>query len=135
MFATDVLGSLLRNEISATLTYDQAIEKLSGKHPEGELRRLRDEHQRAADALRRHVHADDEPDSQVWGAWANFVDRTSFAEAAAFKALQEGEGVAVSEYEIALKDKDIANHCRTLSRTKLLPECRGRIFALNRLMA
>ena len=53
---TGTINSLLRGEIAATETYNQALEKFAGQAEESELRRLRDQHRAAANTLREHVH-------------------------------------------------------------------------------
>src|SRR5262245_21413827 len=93
---TDTLNSLLRGEISATETYNQALEKFAGRTEEAELRRMRDEHRTAANTLRKHVHehaGGPSTGSGLWGAWAKMVEGAAktFGHSAALKALKEGE--------------------------------------------
>src|SRR6478752_64375 len=54
---TDALNELLRGEISAVETYDQAIAKFEAQPLASDLRRIRDEHQHAVVALRERVTA------------------------------------------------------------------------------
>ena len=136
----DTMNSLLRGEISATETYTQAMEKFTGQPEETELRRLRDEHRTTVNALRQHVqHHADEPatSSGLWGTWATFVEGTAkvFGKTAALKALKEGEEHGIKEYQAALEDNDLPADCKTLIRTKLLPQCQAHIPVLDRLMA
>jgi hypothetical protein len=140
MTKTDVgvLHSLLRGEISATETYNQALEKFAGQ-PEAELRRLRDEHRETANTLRVHVHehaGDPSTGSGLWGAWARSVEGTAraFGKTAALKALKEGEEHGINDYRSALKDNDVAEDCITLIRTQLLPRCEAHVPVLDRLM-
>ena len=138
--ATDTINSLLRGEISATETYNQALEKFAGQTEEAELRRLRDAHRETANTLRQHVHAHgDQPatGSGLWGTWATFVEGTAkvFGKTAALKALKEGEDHGVKQYQSALEDKDLAADCKALIRTKFLPQAQGHIPALDRLMS
>ncbi len=137
--ATDTVNSLLRGEISATETYDQAMEKFAGQSEEGELRRLRDAHRETANTLRKHVHTHgDQPStsSGLWGSWAKCVEGTAklFGKTAALKALKEGEEHGIKQYRSALDDKDLPADCKTLIRTKLLPEAEGHIPTVDRLM-
>jgi len=109
MATTDTLNCLLRGEISATETYNQALEKFAGQPQEGELRGIRDEHRTAANTLRQHVHThggDPSTDSGWWGAWAKLVEGTAkaFGHTAALKALKEGEEHGLKEYREALID-------------------------------
>jgi uncharacterized protein (TIGR02284 family) len=136
---TNALNSLLRGEISATETYNQALEKFQGQPGEAQVRQLRDEHREAANALRQHVHhhgGDPSTDSGWWGAWAKFVEGTAkvFGNTAALKALKEGEEHGVKEYEEAL-EADLPADCRALIRDYLLPRCQAHIPVLDRLMS
>ena len=136
----DRLNSLLRGEISATETYQQAMKKLDGSYLAGELTRLHAEHREAANTLREHVHQfGGKPDqgSGVWGCWAKFVEGTAklFGEKAALKALKEGEEQGVKDYEAALKEGELAVECQTLIRTTLLPQTREHIETLDGMLA
>jgi len=135
----DTLNSLLRGEISATETYNQALEKFAGRPEEADVRRLRDEHRTTANTLRQHVHqhaGDPDTGSGMWGAWAKLVEGTAkvFGEAAALKALKEGEEHGINSYRAALDDKDLSTDCKTLIRTQLLPKAQTHISLLDRLM-
>jgi hypothetical protein len=137
---TDALNSLLRGEISATETYNQALEKFSGQAEEAELRRMRDDHREAANALRVHVRehgGEPSTGSGWWGTWAKLVEGAAklFGKAAALKALKEGEEHGVNEYEEALGGGGLAADCEGLIRSRLLPGCQSHIQALDRLMA
>ena len=133
------LNKLLRGEISAIETYQQALEKLDDTKNATEIRRLHDEHIQAANVLRRHVHEHGgQPDkgSGAWGAFAKAVEGTAklFGNAAAMKALKEGEEQGVSDYESALKDGDLPADCKELIQTRLLPQTRAHIPVLDHLM-
>lgn len=136
----DALNSLLRGEISATETYNQALEKFSGEPGEAQLRRIRDEHREAANVLRQHVRqhgGEPDTDSGWWGTWATLVEGTAklFGQTAALKALKEGEEHGIKEYREALEDKNLSSDCQVLIRTQLLPHCQSHIAELDRLMS
>jgi len=135
----DTLNSLLRGEISATETYNQALEKFSGRPEETELRRLRDEHRTAANTLRQHVHhhaGDPDTGSGMWGAWAKLVEGAAklFGDSAALKALKEGEEHGINSYRSAL-DEDMPADCKTLIRTQLLPQSEAHVAVLDRFLS
>jgi uncharacterized protein (TIGR02284 family) len=137
---SDALRSLLRGEISATETYIQALEKFAGRPMEAEVRRLRDDHREAANALRQHIHehgGDPPTGSGLWGAWAKLVEGTAkmLGETAALKALKEGEEHGIKQYQGALNDKDVAADCKDLIRTRLLPQAQAHVPALDRMMS
>jgi len=135
----DALNSLLRGEIAATETYNQALEKFAGKSHEAALRRIRDEHRTTANLLRQHVRGHDgEPDtgSGWWGGWAKFVEGAAkvFGETAALKALKEGEEHGINQYRDALDDRDLTPDCKSLISSQLLPQTQAHVSELDRLM-
>lgn len=111
--AVGQLNSLLRGEISAKETYVQAIEKLGveGRAEVEILRGIAREHADAVDRLRDAVEsAGGTPadSSGVWGAFARSVEGSAKAlgDAAAIKALKEGEEHGLKDYESALENVD-----------------------------
>ena len=52
----DTLNSLLRGELSATETYQQALTQLQGTQGYDDLKGIHREHREAANTLRQHVH-------------------------------------------------------------------------------
>ncbi len=110
------LNSLLRGEISAAETYKMALDRFGlpdedVNHNHGLLRDMQEEHGRAAQAVRERIEqlgAEASDSSGVWGIWAKFTQRTAnlFGDAAALKALKEGEEHGLKEYEEALDSVD-----------------------------
>jgi hypothetical protein len=134
-----MLNSLLRGELAATQTYQQAMAKVGDDPRAADLRRLRDEHRTAANELRKHIHEHGEKPVQGsggWGVYAKAVEGAAklFRDAAALKALREGEEFGAKEYEKALTDPSLPDDCKGLIRPRLLPETRGHIPVLDRLM-
>lgn len=135
----DTLNSLLRGEISATETYQQALAKVGNEPGAVDLRRLHAEHRDAANTLRKHVHIfDDKPDqgSGAWGAFTKTVEGVAklFGNKTALKALKEGEEHGLHAYENALDDPDVSEFVKALISHKLLPQTREHIAALDRMM-
>jgi uncharacterized protein (TIGR02284 family) len=136
---TKTLNSLLRGEISAIETYQQALAKLGETNCTCEMRRLHDEHIDAANMLRQHIHqhgGKPVKGSGVWGAFAKAVAGTAklFGNTAALKALKEGEQQGVFEYEQALRGDGLPSDCRDLIETKLLPRTMAHVPVLDHLM-
>ncbi len=136
----NTLNSLLRGELSATETYQQALAKVDDERGASELRQIHLEHREAANTLRKHVHEHaGKPDqgSGAWGAFAKAVEGTAkvFGNTAALKALKQGEEHGINSYESALKDSNLPMECETLIRTQLLPQTRAHVAALERLIA
>ena len=134
-----VLNSLLRGELAATETYQQALEKLKEDPSSEVLRHMHTQHREAANVLRQHIHQyGGQPDqgSGAWGTWAKFVAGTAklFGNTAALKALKEGEEHGIKEYEEALAEDTVPTECKTLIQSRLLPQTRNHISALDRIM-
>src|SRR5262245_16098893 len=93
---TNLLNSLLRGELAATETYQQAEAKLGDGPGADELRQIHAEHRWAANELRKYVHRFGGQPDQSSGAWGAFAKSVSGAakllgNTAALKALKEGE--------------------------------------------
>ena len=136
---SDTLNSLLRGELSATETYQQALAKYGQEPGADALREIHREHREAANTLRQHVHqhgGTPDQDSGAWGAFAKAVAGTAklFGNAAVVRALKEGEEHGIQSYESALKDTGLPPECRQLIRDTLLPQTRAHIPTLERLM-
>jgi len=136
---TTGLNRLIRGELSAVETYRQALDKMKDA-PEGlELHALLVEHRAAVQLLREHVlqHGGTPANSSgAWGTWAKLVEGAAqlFGNAAALKALKEGEEHGIQEYENFLADESADHDCRTLVSTQLLPQARSHIPILDRLI-
>src|SRR5678815_2475126 len=138
--SVDQLNSLLRGEISAVETYQQAIEKVGDEHASdaAALRAIAQEHGEDARALREAIEqlggeADDS--SGAWGAWAKTVQGVAklFGDASALKALKEGEEHGLKDYREALDDVDEAS--RTLIISRLIPNQQRHIATLEGMIA
>jgi uncharacterized protein (TIGR02284 family) len=133
------LNSLLRGEISAKETYQQAIDKLSKNgDPDVEvLREIAREHSGAVDRLRdavRRAGGTPEESSGTWGAFAKGVEGTAkaFGEQSALKALKEGEEHGLKDYEEALDDVDVTS--RQVIAGDLIPAQQRHIQILDSLL-
>lgn len=134
------LRELVRGEISAIETYEQALDGADGSPKAQELRLLHDDHAEAARALEEHLrrHGGEPPQgSGAWGAWARTVEATAqlFGTSAALKALKEGEEHGIAEYEEALQNGALPDDSRRLIQGDLLPKLKAHIPVLDRLMA
>jgi len=134
------LNGLLRGELAATETYQQALAKLDTTDNAADLRRIHAEHRTAANTLRQHVHqCGGQPDqgSGAWGTWAKLVEGTAklFGDKAALKALKEGEEQGIKDYQTASNDEELSEECRGLIRMQLLPQTREHIAILDRMLS
>jgi hypothetical protein len=135
----DALADLLRGELAAVETYEQALEKIDG-FPDGtRLREIHAEHVYAVNALRSRLaqHTTDIPvSSGAWGTFAKAVEGVAklFGNAAALEALHQGEHHGIKEYERAMEKDWLDADVRSLIVSELLPKCRSHVFTLERLM-
>lgn len=136
---TEPLNRLLRGELAAAETYQQALTRVSDEPGTPELRQIEKEHREAAELLRQHiVQRGGKPstDSGAWGTWARAVQGTAqlFGNAVALRALREGEEHGVSSYETTLQDPNVDAECKELITTKLLPQTRAHLPTLDRFL-
>src|SRR4051794_9547667 len=114
---TTGLNRLIRGELSAVETYRQALDKMKDAPEATELHALMVEHRSAVQALREHViqhGGTPATGSGPWGTWAKFVEGAAqlFGNAAALKALKEGEEHGIHEYETFLEDENADADCK-----------------------
>lgn len=118
------LNRLLRGELSAVETYQQALEKVSTRSCALELERIHVEHQQAVGLLREQIRefggiADE--GSGAWGLFAQTVEGTAalFGETAALKALKEGEEHGLKEYQEIMNDPSLRPEFKKLLTERL----------------
>lgn len=136
------LESLLRGEIAAAETYQQALDGREGEDEEGvaTLRQIQREHGEAIRFLYEQLDArrDDPPaTSGMWGGVARAIEGTAklFGNRAAMRALREGEALGLQQYERTLKVPDLPTAVRDKIVTELLPAQRRHIQTLDHLIA
>jgi small-conductance mechanosensitive channel len=122
----EALSSLLRGEMSAVETYDQALQKLTGDAAIApELERCRSSHQSRVDMLRNEVArfgGQPPAGSGPWGAFARLVEGGAklFGKKAAIAALEEGEDHGLKQYREDLAKLDTS--VRSTLESRLLSE-------------
>src|SRR5947208_463338 len=136
---TDWLNRLVRGELSAVETYQQALEKMHDAPEATELQAIESEHRGAVRALKDQVlqHGGTPVDhSGAWGTWAKFVAGTArmLGNTAALEALRQGEQHGIKEYEKAMEADELDAATCKMIRTKLLPQAQSHISVLDRLI-
>lgn len=139
----EVLNHLLRGEISASETYDQALGKFSDpadRTVANALTRVRDEHQNSITTLKSRVsaHGGTPVDGAgVWGVFANAVAGAAklIGPQTAVAALKQGELHGIEDYEKAVADQEVSTETRFLIRNELLPRCREHVANLDGIIA
>jgi uncharacterized protein (TIGR02284 family) len=137
---TATLNSLVRGELSAVETYEQALGKLEGTKGGPDLRRIREEHRHAADVLQEEVRrrgGQADQSSGAWGLFARAVEGTAklFGNDATLKALKEGEEHGIKKYQNALQSEDLPAETQMLIDSALLPQAREHVPILDRLLS
>ena len=137
---TDALNSLLRGELSAIETYEQALEKFKGHVASLELIKIRDEHRNSATTLSAQISSHGGKPSDKSGPWGTFAQAVTGAAKllgpeTALTALKQGEEHGIHDYKSALDNQAIAEECRMIIKTSLLPRCREHVSTLEKLTA
>jgi uncharacterized protein (TIGR02284 family) len=142
----ETLNKLLKNELSATETYQQALDKLGEDAELGESEYLvpiyeshYENHEDAVSSLQALIsRLGGTPceDTGAWGTWAKIVQggANMLGKTAALKALQTGEKSGAEDYEEALQDAELSSDVRSVIETKLLPAQQTHIRTLGRLL-
>ncbi len=138
----ETIDKLLKDELSATQTYQQALDKLqedSSIGDAGYLQPIYEDHKEAVSTLQeqiRQLGGTPSEDSGAWGTWAEIVQGGAnlLGEKTALQALQEGEKSGIEDYEEALQDANLPSDVRSLIETKLLPAQQAHIRILERLL-
>jgi uncharacterized protein (TIGR02284 family) len=130
---------LVRGELSAIETYQQALEKMHDAPEATELQAIETEHRGAVRALKDQVlqHGGTPDDhSGAWGTWAKLIEGTArmFGNTAALEALRQGEQHGIKEYEKAMETDELDAEACKLIRNKLLPQAHSHISVLDRLI-
>ena len=133
-----VCNQLLRGELSAVETYEQAIAKYSDSPVAEKLNSIRSEHLDSTRILAEHVRemgGEPETDSGGWGAFARVIQGTAnlFGADSAIESLQKGEEAGKSDYEDALRDDEVMASTKNLIRESLLPPIVNHIAELESL--
>ncbi len=136
---TALLNSLLRGELSAVETYEQALVQLANEPGAADLQRIAEEHRQAAEALRRHiVERGGKPsaDSGAWGTVVRTVEGAArlLGNSSTLQVLRTGEEHGVNSYESTLQDQHMDEECKQLIRSTLLPQTQAHLPVLDRLL-
>jgi len=135
----DVLAALLRGELSAVETYDQAMSHFEDQHVLTDLLKIREDHARAAEFLRERVVRFGGSPPEAPGLWSTFAALVGGAAGAvnpapALSALRQGEEHEANGYEDALTHEGVDPECKSAIRAELLPQVRQHVEQLNRLL-
>ncbi|WP_340124274.1 DUF2383 domain-containing protein [Methylobacter svalbardensis] len=142
MHNIETLNKFLKDELSATETYQQALKKLredAGLGKAEDLMPIYEAHKEAVSSLQALIsRLGGAPceDTGAWGTWAKLVQGSAnlLGKEMALKSLQGGEKSGAEDYEEALQDTELSSDIRSLIETKLLPAQQAHIRILDRLL-
>jgi rubrerythrin len=122
----EVCNKLLKGELSAIETYDQALEKFKDEPSRAELLLIKSEHSKSVNLLRENIKkmgGMPSEDSGAWGTFAKIVEGSAklFGENAALSALKQGEQYGESLYKEALVNEKVMSECKFMIKENLLP--------------
>ncbi|MFZ2448989.1 MAG: DUF2383 domain-containing protein [Methylovulum miyakonense] len=143
MHHIEQIEKLLKNELSATETYLQALDKFKedvGLGEAGHLIPIYEDHKDAVSSLQAlaiRLGGTPAEDSGAWGIWAKIIlgGANMLGKESVLRTLQEGEKNGAEDYKQALEDTELLADIRALIETQLLPVQQGHINALERLLA
>ena len=137
------IEKLLKDELSATETYQQALENFrvpGGQFVANALTPIFSDHKAAVSSLEAQIvklgGTPKKGSGAAWGSWAKMIleGASLLGKQSAIKVLLEGEKSGEGDYEEALKDTALSSEARTLIETKLLPAQQSHVRSLDRLM-
>ncbi len=133
-----VCNKLLRGELAAIDSYEEAISKTEDLGQKETLQQILDDHRKSAGTLSEHVSgmgAKPDSDAGPWGSFAEVVTGAAalLGEAAVLSALMEGEEHGIREYEGALHDPGVMNEIKVVFRDTHIPRLQKHIVSLENL--
>jgi hypothetical protein len=138
------IEKLLKDELSATETYQKALEELNfpgGQFMSNSLKPMFGDHQAAVSILQEQIvklggAGAPHKSASSWGTWPKiiFEDATLLGKRSAIKVLLAGEEAGEAGYIEALKNSTLSSDIRTLIEMNLLPTQQSHIRSLDRVL-
>ena len=134
MCDTGALNTLLRCELSAVETYDEAMRSFEDQFVLADLEKIREDHSRAVTLLQSRVTQFGGQQIESPGPWSAFTATSDMSRTLGLAALKQGEEHAINEYEESLRNEGVNPECKQLIRAELLPSEKAHVAKLDRLM-
>lgn len=139
VYDKNALNGMLRGELAAVESYNQAIRSVHKNAIRVGLERVRDEHQFAVCSLRRWVRdlrEDPAPSSGMWGLFATAVTGMAsiVGDIGILNTLKRGERHGESLYRAGLGNPDLPDDFRFFIGSHLLPKCQKHLRSLHQLL-
>ncbi len=139
----DALNKVLRDELSAVETYQQALEKNRQEYGQDarfmQLDQMCRDHEHAAQQLRsmiRDMGGTEAQGSGAWGTWSKTVMGTAklLGDKAALKALKQGEESGIKDYQDVLQNRTAPPDVKS-ALSEMASKSQEHVRALDRLIA
>jgi hypothetical protein len=141
MHNIETLNKFLKDELAATETYQQGLDKFkqddnAGSEPLAPIHQDHMEAVASLQALITRLGGVPAEDSGVWGTWAKIIQGGAnlLGNKVALKALHEGESKGVEAYQEALLETELPTDIRSLIENKLLVDSQKHITTLDQLL-
>jgi hypothetical protein len=142
MHYIEILNKLLKNELSATETYRQVLDKLQENIELGDseyLGPIYEAHKDVVSILQaqiRQLGGTPCEDSGAWGTWAEILlgGANLLGKNAILQTLQVGEKIGIEDYNQALLNTDLPSDMGSLIESKLLTAQQAHVRTLDRLL-
>jgi Domain of unknown function (DUF2383) len=136
------ITKLLKDELSATETYQKALDELKfpgGKFLSNSLMPMFGDHKAAVSLLQEQiVKLGGKPlqNPGTWGIWPKMIleNATLSGKRSAVEVLLEGEKIAEADYVAALQDSTLPATIRSLIESNLLPTQQSHVRSLDRVL-
>ena len=135
----EILGSLLKAELSAAETYQHLLEKASEDPGVSALKRIHEDHQESAQALVNQLTDLGIRPARETGTWSVVAVVAEMgvhplSDPMAIKALKEGEEQGLEGYRNALLSGTLTRDQKSLISDHLLPRVNRNLSRLNKLL-
>jgi Domain of unknown function (DUF2383) len=138
----DTIEKLLKDELSATETYQKALDELNfpgGKFMTNSIMPMFGDHKAAVSLLQElmlKLGGKPPKTSDTWGSWPKLILENAdlLGKHKALTVLLDGEKSWAADYIEALKDSTLSTEIRSLIETKLLPNQELHIRSLDRVL-
>lgn len=137
--SVDEINELLRGELSAIDTYQQALKKLGDEPGAKDLKQMLANHRKAAKKLSSAItklNGTPSKDAGLWGAWSQTVVGSAklLGDQAALKALKEGEEHGLKEYESALQNDEVPSNVKNMIKETFISQQTQHIAKIDQLI-
>ena len=137
MSCNNPLAVLLHEELSASEAYQEAMSHAASDQCQRSLSTIKSEHEAAANVLRSFTsESSDQHEPGGWDVLSKAVHGVEklYGRTATIRSLQDGEALAMRDYERVLDDEEVPSKCKFIIRSRLIPQAMDHIAILGDLL-